>query len=677
MKNPFTLSVAYYPEHWPWERWEQDFQTMQRCGIRAVRMFEFAWGRMEPHSGTFSFDWMHEAIKLAEKYGIEVLMCTPTEAPPPWLWNNHPDTLPVGLNGLPYGASGRRHACINSETFLLYSDRITHALAQEFAQHPNVAGWQLDNEAGCHINMRCYCENCQRKFREWVRKKYQTVEKLNEAWGLVFWSGEVQSFDEVRLHQNHLTLSNPGYELDVQRFASDSWIAFLERQANIIRQYCDQKPITHNITWYAEQIDGFKLAKRVVDRVGIDIYQNRPELINMTDTLYYSMGKKAFWVMEMGGSYTVADDSNGVILAKERHIATILRHMFHGASLCSLFRFRPSPCGGEMEGGIGNILHHDGTESETCRALIRNRDLITQLGDIFFQKQEHSIDGIEEKEAIFFDAAILWDYDDYFMIYSTPSGRSERAGQTRQKTDYVHDVLYWYDALVKAGRNPCFVTPNDNFFVYPVLVLPEKWTMTKEFAEKLHEYVRKGGVVIAADRFGAHTPTGRMSCVELPGFCSDLFGIRWDDYFSAEDPEACFIQLGENRIPVFRRIIPLQCREAAVIGTFQKGDLQGVPAVTVNLYGEGKAYYVGGLLEADGVRQLVTCIFQENGWTKNNDFIHGNSVEVISRKNVHLILNNGLQKEKVQLKRAMIQLPTQNCIDQLELPPLGFAVVQD
>ena len=42
------IGVDYYPEQWPEQMWEQDADRMKECGVKVVRMAEFAWSRMEP-----------------------------------------------------------------------------------------------------------------------------------------------------------------------------------------------------------------------------------------------------------------------------------------------------------------------------------------------------------------------------------------------------------------------------------------------------------------------------------------------------------------------------------------------------------------------------------------------------------------------------------------------------
>ena len=77
--------VAYYPEFWPEDRWDEDVRLMKRAGINCVRIAEFAWVAMEPAEGRFDFGWLHRIVEKLGRAGINVLLCTPTAAPPAWI----------------------------------------------------------------------------------------------------------------------------------------------------------------------------------------------------------------------------------------------------------------------------------------------------------------------------------------------------------------------------------------------------------------------------------------------------------------------------------------------------------------------------------------------------------------------------------------------------------------
>ena len=144
------LGVAYYPEHWPHERWEIDARLMQEAGITRVRMAEFAWHRMEPREGQFEFGWLEEAINLFGRYGIETILGTPTPTYPAWLHDMYPDIHQIKSNGQVKEWGQRQDACKNHLGYRAYARRIVERMTAALGDNPHVVAWQTDNEFGCH-----------------------------------------------------------------------------------------------------------------------------------------------------------------------------------------------------------------------------------------------------------------------------------------------------------------------------------------------------------------------------------------------------------------------------------------------------------------------------------------------------------------------------------------------
>ncbi len=111
------LGVCYYPEHWPEKHWETDAKEMQEAGISIVRIAEFAWAKMEVSEGQFTWDWMDRSVEALASAGHQILLCTPTAAPPAWLISAHPDILPVDEEGRRRRFGSRRHYCPNNKKY--------------------------------------------------------------------------------------------------------------------------------------------------------------------------------------------------------------------------------------------------------------------------------------------------------------------------------------------------------------------------------------------------------------------------------------------------------------------------------------------------------------------------------------------------------------------------------
>lgn len=192
--QPPYVSVAYYPEV-AGDEIDRDIRQMKAIGVNMVRMGEFAWSRMEPDKGTYDFKWLHQAVDKFEAAGIAVVLCTPTATPPVWLSEKHPDILRVNAAGQTLEHGARRHYCPNSPTYQKYAVGIAERLGDEFAKSPAVIGWQVDNEFWDD----CFCPRCEGAFQAWLKKRFGTIQALNQAWLTVLWSQEYQSFDQVPL----------------------------------------------------------------------------------------------------------------------------------------------------------------------------------------------------------------------------------------------------------------------------------------------------------------------------------------------------------------------------------------------------------------------------------------------------------------------------------------------
>lgn len=76
--------------------------------------------------------------------------------------------------------------------------------AAHYAKHPAIVGWQIDNEINCEVD-EFYSEADSVAFREFLRKQYGTLEKLNEAWGTTFWNQTYTAWDQIYVLRPVLT----------------------------------------------------------------------------------------------------------------------------------------------------------------------------------------------------------------------------------------------------------------------------------------------------------------------------------------------------------------------------------------------------------------------------------------------------------------------------------------
>ena len=297
------IGVDYYPEQWPEQMWEQDADRMKECGVKVVRMAEFAWSRMEPEEGTYDFEWLDRAVSVFADRRMQVVLCTPTCTPPLWVFEKYPEIIQVGPDGHRIAIGIRGHRCMNSPVYRTLCEKIIRQLVSRYRDNPAVIAYQIDNELEAN---HCRCEVCQESFQNWMRKKYRNVQEVNAVYGNSVWSGEYSSFSQVKPPMgDFIKWQNPSLTLDYNRYASESTVAYLEFQRTLIHSLDPDAWITTN-SWLCENMPDFYDLFQNLDIVSYDNYpttvlpESQEELYSHACHLDLMRGIKQqnFWIME-------------------------------------------------------------------------------------------------------------------------------------------------------------------------------------------------------------------------------------------------------------------------------------------------------------------------------------------------------------------------------------------
>lgn len=459
------LGVCYYPEHWPRDRWAEDARRMRECGLSYVRIGEFSWSRLEPEPGRFDFEWLDQAIATLHAEGLQVVLGTPTPTPPKWLVDRHPDILATDREGRLRKFGSRRHYSFSSRTYQAHTRRIVTVIAQRYGNHPAVAGWQTDNEYGCHDTTRSYGPEDLLAFREWLRAKYGSIEALNAAWGNVFWSMEYRTFEEIDLPNLTVTEANPAHWLDFYRFSSDQVAAYNKLQVEIIRQYSPGRFITHNFMGYTPDFDHFKVAEDL-DVASWDSYPlgftdmdvlpvseeeklryartGHPDIPAFHHDLYRGV-KPRWWVMEQQpGPVNWAAHNPSPAPGMVR--LWTWEALAHGAEVVSYFRWRQFPQAQEQK--------HAG---------LNRPDFQPDVGYWEAQQVARELEGLELPPTQQAPVALVFDYEADWVTRIQPQGR-----------EFTYRDLVWnfYQALRSLGLDVDFVKPGGSLEGYRLGVVP-------------------------------------------------------------------------------------------------------------------------------------------------------------------------------------------------------------
>ena len=467
-----TLGVCYYPEHWPEAWWPEDARQMREAGITHVRIAEFAWSRIEPGPGHFEWDWLDRAIEVLGAAGLRVVMCTPTATPPKWLIDREPSILPVAEDGQPRGFGSRRHSSFSSEAWLRETRRICEAVASRYGTSPHVAGWQIDNEFGCHDTVRSYGPEDLRAFRLWLRTRYETVQHLNDAWGSVFWSAELRDFDEAALPVGAVTETLPAARLDFQRFASDQVVQYSRTQVEILRRHSPGRFVTHNFMGRFFEFDHFAVAE-ALDFASWDSYPlgfteqfplddderalfaetAHPDIAAFHHDLYRGIGRGRFWIMEQQPGPVNWAPWNPV--PKPGMVRLWSWEAFaHGAEVVSYFRWRQCPFGQEQL--HAGLQRPDRSLSAGGAEALRVASELRAL----------SLPGPARQAEV----ALVFDYEAAWMLRIQPQGAD---------FNYVELCLRWYEAARRLGQDIDIVPPGHSLDGYRAVLVPSLPHITK------------------------------------------------------------------------------------------------------------------------------------------------------------------------------------------------------
>jgi len=240
------FGVDYHPEQWvypyggtednPEAAWERDIDLMLRSGINVVRMGEFTWGLFEPEEDRFEFSWMQRVMALLGRAGIQVVLATPTAAPPIWLTRKYPEVLPLDERGLLKHEGTRRAVCLNSDVYWTRCKRMVEEMARQLGNHPQLIAWQIDNGLGGNYTEASFNEATRTDWHSWLEAKYQTIDRLNSLMGLRHWGQVVRQWQDVPMPMAAPTVHNPALVLDWCRFCSDTIVQFVKMQAEILHE---------------------------------------------------------------------------------------------------------------------------------------------------------------------------------------------------------------------------------------------------------------------------------------------------------------------------------------------------------------------------------------------------------------------------------------------------------
>jgi len=579
---------------------------------------------------------------------------------------NHWGTLPPMRDE----QHNRHNHCLTSPVYRAKCREMNTRLAKRYANHPALALWHVSNE----YSGACYCPLCFAAFREWLKKKYGTLDALNAAWWSHFWAHTYTSWEQVVCIDGCVE----GLRLDWKRFTCDQTVDFFLAECAPLREHTPGVSVCINNMGFFEDMDYWRFAPHV-DVVTFDSYPDNfdkpdPEDLAAKCATWYDLqrslgGGKPFLLME--SSPGVSNWMNTRLQRPGVHRMKSLQAVAHGADSVQYFQIRKGRGGCEKYHGA--VIDHAGAKRAPDTRVFQE---VSQVGKDL--KALAPVLGATTPARV----AILSDWESRWSL-NMAAGPSAHAKDTLLHLQHHHRP-FW-----KRGVAVDIVNGDNTLEGYDVVVAPSLYLLRKGFAEHVEKFVAAGGVFVATWLTGVVEESGLVFHGGLPGPIAKLLGVWSEEIDYLYDEEANQAVFADGNVSGLRGAYELKrvcevvhAEGAEVAAVYGKDFYAGKPCVTVNKFGKGEAWYIA----ADGGRAMLDDFYAKLIARKNlpralaDDQPEGVAAQVRANANgVFTFVTNHSNKEVEALLGAKERedvLTGKRVAGKVVLPPYGVMVLK-
>jgi len=284
------VGANYHPHDSNLEQWKKDIALMKAAGFNVVRMGHLAWDSYEPSEGIFNFGWFDTVMTRMNEAGIKVILDIAIRPAPIWLHYKYPSINITDAEGDILYPNHRYMEDIGDPMYQKYALRYTDSLTKRYGNHPALLGFGIDNESG--DGRISYSETARQRYIAWLKKKYQTLDRLNKAWATQRWSRKLNQWEEIGFPVSTHFNDAPERMLDFRRFVSDEINQLLFKVIEKVNANAPNALVNTN-AWYFSHLKYFDFAPIAysgkMTRGGEGFYAGN-SLINDDGILWASFG---------------------------------------------------------------------------------------------------------------------------------------------------------------------------------------------------------------------------------------------------------------------------------------------------------------------------------------------------------------------------------------------------
>ena len=644
------FGAAYYAEYQRRPDLQADFDLMAKAGFSVIRVGESVWSTWEPDDGRFELGWLEPVLDAARDREIGVILGTPTYAVPMWLARRYPEIAAETASGHRVGWGARQEVNFAHAAYRIHAERVIRQVVGRYRDHPAIIGYQVDNEPGLRL---VYNTDVFEKFTDWLRRRYGSVSRLNEEWGLAYWSHRLSRWSELWRPEGNF---QPQYDLAWRRFQSELVSEFIAWQAGLVREVTGGRGfVTTCISYEQPGVEDVELSRALDVASGNAYYQMQDSLahpnaqpratgpmgwvvrgpwaVTQLADLMYSSKQAPFLVTETNaGAIGFSSMNESPYDGQWRQLAWLL--IGRGARLIEYWHWNTLPFGAETY--WGGVLPHSGIPGRAYHEIARIGQELRDVGGAFAAAEPD------------YDIAVLYDSDSKFAL--STQGPLAGAGVI-DPDSYRHILAAFSRGIFDAKRQqriirPQHLLPSRGGQVdpaaaaarYPVLIAAAFYAGADEDLDFLVCYAQAGGHLVVGPQTGYGDREGRARLERAPARITDAAGVWYDEVASLPSPVPVDGLL-EGAATGFAE--GLDAAGAEVVARYQHPHLSRWAAVTTRPARAGRITVVGTVPDQRLAAGLARWLAPQaaDGWTTDESVTVSTSTDRGSAARLHVLHN--------------------------------------
>ena len=307
------------------------------------------------------------------------------------------------------------------------------------------------------------------------------------------------------------------------------------------------------------------------------------------------------------------------------HMLSSMQAVAHGSNSVQYFQWRKSR--GASEKFHGAVIDHYG-KSDT-----RVFGEVSELGKRLEKLTPLTKTCNQAQVAILFDWENRWAIDDM-------------QGPRNIGMHYKETVQQHYKAFWKLGVPTDFVDMSRDISNYKVVIAPMMYLLRNGFEQKLKDFVEAGGTLVTTYWSGIVNETDLCYLEGTPHGLMDVLGIRSeeiDGLFDGETNSASATTsswLTKEEAYTCSELCDLIIPSTAkTLMTYNEDFYANQPALTVNSFGQGQAYYIATKFEDNFYDEFYAQLLKETNIHRPLDLTLPEGV-IVTDRNGYLFIQN-------------------------------------